>query len=43
VRIYIEPITGGFAGVMAYRRRKVFMTPEEVEPMILGIIEQPLN
>ncbi len=43
VRIYIEPIAGGFAGVMAYRRRKVFVEREEVEPMILGLIEQPLN
>lgn len=43
VRIYIEPISGGFSGAMAYRRRKVFVTPQEVEPMILGIIEQPLN
>ncbi|MGO4909171.1 helix-turn-helix domain-containing protein [Pseudorhodobacter sp. W20_MBD10_FR17] len=43
VRIYIEPIIGGFSGAMAYRRRKAFMTPQEVDPMILGIIEQPLN
>jgi transcriptional regulator with XRE-family HTH domain len=43
VRIYIEPIAGGFAGAMAYRRRKVFVAREEVEPMVLGIIDQPLN
>lgn len=43
VRLYMEPIPNGFAGAMAYRRSKVFVKPEELDPMILGIIEQPLN